>query len=412
MDYKKVLLNKLLDKFERSTSYLNEGSSRRVLIKLCSKEFPEYDIEKSEIKELINSIVRELEAQELVGFEWLKFEKGNIIEKVWLRPETINLAYKEAGRPLKSGRAFAIFKMVQELKTSISLPWISKYLEETESNIETYKCSTPLLPDDEKSARAILDALKAIDDQNNEEVLERVFSLRCFGDSKFFEKNVRKKVVSIIKNYLLCDYDYIEPPTEDEILAQVGIVKSPKQIDFCGGIIGKLAGENIDFSPFKHGITINSYTVKELEISSLKSVQKVLFVENKANYIDYVLKKKNENELVIFHGGFYSPVKGLFLKKVYEAGCKIKIPFYHWGDIDIGGFRIFKRLKTNIIPALKPLLMDKEAFLSREQYWIKFDEKYGSILEEMLGKEEYLEFHDVISSMLEVKSKLEQEAFL
>ncbi|NLW48791.1 MAG: hypothetical protein GXY86_15870, partial [Firmicutes bacterium] len=65
MDYKKVILNILLDKFERSKAYLDNGSSRRILLKLFSKEFSDYNIEKPEIKEFINSIVKELEAKQL-----------------------------------------------------------------------------------------------------------------------------------------------------------------------------------------------------------------------------------------------------------------------------------------------------------------------------------------------------------
>jgi len=124
------------------------------------------------------------------------------------------------------------------------------------------------------------------------------------------------------------------------------------------------------------------------------------------------LKKREEDELVIFHGGFYSPVREIFFKKVYEAGYKTGVEFYHWGDIDIGGFRMFSRLKTNIIPCLKPLLMDRNAFLSKREYWMAFDEKYGSVLKEMLKNAGFLEFHDVIEVMLEERSRLEQEAFL
>jgi hypothetical protein len=412
MDYKKAILNILLDKFERSKSYLGNESSRRVLLKLFSKEFPAYNIEKPEIRELINSIVRELAAKEIVGFEWLKFEKGNIIAKVWLRLENIDMAYHEAGRPAKSGRALAILQAVRELKEHIGLPWIKQYLEATEAYIETNKSVSPFLPDDESGAQAVLNALQAINDQNNAEFLERVFSLKCFGDSKFFERQVRKRVVNILKKYLLSDFDGVEPPSDAEILAQIGIVNSPEQIDFCGGIVGELAGEYVDFSIFKKGIAINSYTVKEIEITALKSIRKVLFIENKANYSDYILKRRNEDELVIFHGGFYSPVKGLFFKKIYEVGNRDGISFYHWGDIDVGGFRIFNRLQTNIIPGLKPYLMDKQAFLSQKQYWLAFDAKYGAILQEMLERVQFAEFWEVIGIMLKFKSKLEQEAFL
>jgi hypothetical protein len=412
MDYKGVLLNRLLDKYERSKSYLGADSSRRVLLKLCSEEFPEYDIEKPELKELINSIVEKLASNDLVGYQWLKYEKGNIIEKVWLKLDKVEMVYKEAGRLPKSGRVLAILEMVKELKEHISIPWITRYLEDTESNIDAKKSVTPFLPDDEKEAQAVLGAIKAIHDQNNEECLERVFSVRCFGDSKFFERSVKKRVIDIIRNYLLKSYDLIESPSDDEILAQVGIVKAPEQVEFCGGMLGVLAGKSIDFSVFTQGIAVNSHTVKAIEISELKSVQRVLFIENKTNYVDYVAKKKTEKELVIYHGGFYSPVKGLFFKKIYEAGLKTGVSFYHWSDIDIGGFRIFSRLKTNIILGLKPLFMDKAAFLSKRQYWIPFHEKYYSALEGMLRKDEFAEFHEVIKTMLEVRSRLEQEAFL
>jgi hypothetical protein len=412
MDYKKAILNILLDKFERSKSYLGNQSSRRILLNLFSKEFPGYNIEKPEIREFINSIVRELEAEEIIGFEWLKFEKGNIIEKVWLRLENIDAAYREAGRASKSHRALVILQMVRELKEHISLPWVKQYLEDTEANIETHKSASPFLPEDERGAQAVLNALKVIDAHHNEEYLERVFSLKCFGDSKFFEKQVRKRVVNILKRYLPGDLDGIEPPSDDEILAQIGIVSSPEQIDFCGGMVSTLAGKCVDFSVFKQGIAVNSYTAQEMEIVALKSIQKVLFIENKANYLDYLLKKRAENELVIFHGGFYSPVKGMFFQKIYEIGKRDGVSFYHWGDIDAGGFRMFNRLKTNIIPGLQPYLMDKSAFLSKKQYWLPFDEKYGSILEGMLGKDEFAEFWEVIGVMLTFKSKLEQEAFL
>jgi len=56
--------------------------------------------------------------------------------------------------------------------------------------------------------------------------------------------------------------------------------------------------------------------------------------------------------------------------------------------------------------------MDREAFLSRKQYWIGFDEKYGAELEKLLGLPDYAEFHDVIRTTLAERAKLEQEAFL
>ncbi len=64
-------------------------------------EFPEYDIENTYVRETWNSTISELSEQGLVDFNWLKFERGNIIEKVWLNLSGIENAYAVAGRKPK-----------------------------------------------------------------------------------------------------------------------------------------------------------------------------------------------------------------------------------------------------------------------------------------------------------------------
>lgn len=141
----------------------------------------------------------------------------------------------------------------------------------------------------------------------------------------------------------------------------------------------------------------------------IKNADRIIFIENKANYIDYIQNKKRDNECVIYHGGMYGPIKGQFFKNIYKVAKNSE--FYHWSDIDIGGFRIFVRLRK-IIPNIKPYKMDKKAFYSKKEYWKEIDEKYKSQLVKMREKEEYECFYDVIDEMLENNSKLEQEAFI
>lgn len=109
MDYKKLLLNRLLDKFERSKSYLDAGVSRRVMLKLGSADYPEYDIENSTIREIVNAGVMELNKKGILGYEWLKYEQGNIIHRVWLKPERVEDAYQEAGRMAKRKKSRSCF---------------------------------------------------------------------------------------------------------------------------------------------------------------------------------------------------------------------------------------------------------------------------------------------------------------
>lgn len=412
MDFKKYILNSLLDKYERSRAYLDGESTKRIMLRLCSGDMPEYNLEDTRVRELVNSTVQGLADSGIVDFEWMKFERDNIIDRAWLCLDRVSDAYQEAGRVPKKDKADLVLKTIREYLPHIKQPWIENFLKSAEDGIDNKKSITPYFPGDTDTALAMLDALKAIDHLEGEECPERVFSIKCFGSSKYFERHIKKRLARIIRQYLMDEKDSIEVPADDEMLAQVGIVKVFEQVEFCGDVLGRLYGKPADFSVFRHGIAINSRTAKDLEITGIDRVERILFIENKTNYMEYVLKEKKNNELVIFHGGFYSPVKGEFFNKVYEAGKKSGMQFYHWGDIDIGGFRMFKRLKENIIPELKPHLMDKKAFMSKENYWLSFNKKYKIALEKMLCDKGYSQFHDVIKKMLEVGARLEQEAFL
>lgn len=157
------------------------------------------------------------------------------------------------------------------------------------------------------------------------------------------------------------------------------------------------------------GSYINSYTVKEMKNLKIKNANRIIFIENKANYIDYIQNKMSDGEFIVYHGGMYGDVKGQFFKKLYEATKESE--FYHWSDIDIGGFKIFVRLRK-LMPSLKPYLMDSVALYSKKQYWKEMSKDYRDKLAELRKKEEYSCFYNVIDEMLKNNSKLEQEAFI
>jgi hypothetical protein len=413
LNYKKLLLNQLLEKYESSRAYLSDGqSSRRILLNICGPDFPEYNIENNERRRLINSVISDLKQDGLVDYEWMKHEKENIIYRVWLNLDNIDLAYKEADCIPKLEKVNSVLDIIREYQVMTVLPWLKEFLAAVEANIVKRKSLTPLLSVDVIQAKAILEALMVINGLGEEECLERVFSIKCYKDSKYFEKNTRNRVVGIIGRYLMKEDYALDTPSDDEVLALVGIVRHPEHVEFCGNITGTLLEKSVDFSMFEYGATINSHDIAKLKITGLPHIKHVVFIENKANYLDYILNRKRPDELVIWHGGFYSPARGLFFRKVYEAGCAAGIEYQHWSDIDLGGFRIFHRLKANIIPELIPMQMDRNALLSAKGSWVSFKRQYERELEKLLGLPEYAEFHDVIEVMLAEKAKLEQEAFL
>lgn len=85
---------------------------------------------------------------------------------------------------------------------------------------------------------------------------------------------------------------------------------------------------------------------------------------------------------------------------------------YFWGDIDLGGFKMFVRLKENIIPNLKPLNMGVVEYRKYLNSGLDKDNKYLDLLKELLNNNKYELFYDVIENIILNKKTIEQEIFL
>ena len=97
--------------------------------------------------------------------------------------------------------------------------------------------------------------------------------------------------------------------------------------------------------------------------------------------------------------------------QIAEEAEKSKIQVFHWSDIDLGGFRIFVRLRDEIFSSLRPYKMDLETL---EKYGDRCmpidDQNYLDSLAGLEAKAEYEVFYEVIRKMCSEKIRLEQEA--
>jgi hypothetical protein len=409
MDHKRYILNKLLDKYEDSSHYYNEtGTKRRVLLNFTRKEYPEYDIEDVENKRLIHFVLKVLEDKELIDLEWYPLEIGNIIKRISLNLERIEDAYLEIDRKSKKDLIKNTLIKLTNANANVNSDWIKRFFEDSISEILSKKKLNRYIPKDDDTLNMIIYVLQGIDTKDDDEMLERVFSKRYLGDSKIFERKVKARTVSIIDEYFLNNSGL----DEEHTLQKVGIVKSSEELLFYGPLVVDLFGRKIDFTHFCFGSSMNTNMIKSVRIADI-NVEKVITIENKANYLEYIKKKPMDN-LVIYLGGYYSPIKQLLLEKVYSyiKSHKDKTEFYHWGDIDYGGFSIYVQIKNNIIPVLKPLYMDVNTFKKYFKYTNNLEGQDLKNLQRVLNNPDYYVFSDLIKLMLEQDRKLEQEALL
>lgn len=405
------LLSALLDKYERSSAF-REGiaPTRRILLKLYDNghsDFPAYDIERSDSRVLINQTVIELANREFIAFNWMKGEQNHIVSKVWLVYERLSAVYNFVGRDPKSDTIDDICLELLGTLDVVRSPWARDFLRDSYNVISQKRSLGNRLPEDNDERHNLLQAITYIDKFSENEILERVFSIRCFGDSKLFERTVKSRFVSILRKYL----DAEDESTDEDLLRQVGIAKYPEQFEFCGNAaISFEDGGYINFSALTHGSCVSLPDLLSGELILYAGVTSVLTIENKANYIEYISKYKKACEFVVFHGGQYSPSKRKFFEAVATAaqGCT----WHHWSDIDYGGFIMLGRLRREINSDIKPYRMDKQELQHYKNFAASITSNYAEKLERLLVKTELSDCRPCIKYMVEAKEKLEQEAML
>lgn len=415
MTLKERMLNDLLDKYEKSTVYKSgyQGNKRRIMIGPREIEEHYWIRDNADRNREFIDILKELEAQKLVFFTWARFERDNLVNEFWLNtnPEAVEKTYQLIGRIPQKKKAEMLEEKIGALLPEIQADDIRSFLQDQILWLrENEKPSRFFFHAEFDKNDAILKLLAAVS-QNTEEETERILSQRLFHDSKYFEKELKSRLLVILR--YIDDYDDTGKEYDENLLRERGIVRYPEIMEFCGPISFLMDdGGEIDSSDEKYGAYVNSMTIRHSkELFVRKNIQRVLTIENKANYMDYILKEKKEDELVLFHGGFYSPIKGRFFRMIREALPDAN--YVHSGDIDLGGFRMFCRLKREAFPALVPFQMDIKTLVQYQKRAAYItDENYIHALQELLLQPEYEAFHSVIRFMVDHKLRLEQEALL
>ncbi len=424
-----LILNKLLDKYEKSSHYRETSlSNRRVIIKLGSRslDLKEYDIENYDKKMQIHTAVSRLSEMNLIGYKWERAEEGNILAEIWLSLENLDSAYREVGRISKKDVVNDVLSQIQQILSSSVTPidsdagsWILPGLEEIYNSSKASLSISSALPVDYELAGAFLKVLNDLSQPNFPEISIRAFSLSCFHDSKYLEKNLFSRLLSFVRNQCpnFRDIPAEEAVPEIELLEAVNLYRNPEIYEFCGAVqvtfrASQLnANMTIDYGIFGRGAALHSGSLTDVISMDAPEISKVLFIENRTNYEDYIAGKRTSDELVIFHGGFHNKKKANFFRFLVNA-VPLTAEIYHWGDIDLGGMKIFMQIQKDIAPNLMPYKMDSQTLLTMENYGISYSQAYRSQLLKAVEMSGFLQFSELIQAMLETGLRLEQEAFL
>jgi len=457
MDFERLILEKLITRYENSAHYRETATvDRRVMLKLGphSRDLKEYDIEQPEQKHAIHEAVLHLNESGLIRYEWERFNKGNVLSIVWLNLESIEKIYERLGRRPKRETVDTIRNVIhkmldeatvreEDLKNPglptvtepINKSWIISSLQEMKVRIDSTGRLTPLLPDDLSLAGDLLTVLRELMNLEFSEKYVRVFSLQCFQDSKYFEKNMLSRVLMLVRRFHPMmseagEADATDEVSDDSLLALIGLFRNPEIYEFCGPVelsfrlnpdkdvfvpesdTTSLHGQTgtLNYGVFRFGSALHSSSIADLKSIDASRIRRLLFIENRTSYHAYIRSERLPGELVVYHGGF----QGLTRLRFFCALAAATAPdatIHHWGDIDLGGIQIFLKLRQSI-PTLQPWRMDRSTLLAMREKALLFSPAYRKALQKAMDNPAYADFHDLIHAMLETGLRLEQEAFI
>ena len=281
--------------------------------------------------------------------------------------------------------------------------WLENYLEKLKERIAEGD-----LPKNIEKLEKYLDCYRGLDSLE-EPMMKRIFSKRYLKDSKIFEREMERNVVTAARRYcpeITADMD-IQTVLEQLLIeenSQELAVKGPLKLKIWKGSEAK----RVDLSDFTYGVVLNSQTVKhamvEVEQPALK---KIVTIENKTNYL---AMEYDPEILYIYSHGYFSPLEREFLKKLQRVIEGKDVEVFHSGDMDYGGIQIFLYNEKNIFPNLIPWKMDVPSYKAalENEKGIKLCSKKQKKLEALnAGKLEVLK-----QCILENKMEIEQEMLI
>ncbi len=405
----KEVLHALLDRCERRKDYGRAGkSSRRVLLPLNRKHFPDYfHVSDSRFRLMFNQEMEALERRGWVELDWVRFDRGHTLQRIALAEEALPEIYRVLERVPREHlyREAAAFMAGYEKEAPEELRRLCRELTARLAALQPLP--PPLKAEQPQHMRELLRGLQALFTAREGDIARRVLSVRLYGDSKRWEQ-LERGILQLARNFCLSPE---EAALDDAaLLAERGIIDHPSHIHLAGPLVFATARGEIDLSAFYPDLGLPVEMIRDLAIVESKAAA-VITIENKSSFYQY-LREGPTGRLVIYLGGYHNRGRRLLLEKLaaYYRKEGRAVPFYHWGDMDLGGFQIWRHLKTKTGIAFEPLLMDVQTYLRCCHLGRPLGKAYLAKLAALLDDPAYEIFHPLIRLMLEKKVRVEQEA--
>ncbi|MCI7213542.1 MAG: DUF2220 domain-containing protein [Bacillales bacterium] len=392
MNLENEILNSLLNSYEKSMVSKGLNKVRKdIKLDITNDIFETYRNDTSGTLDIV------IERIKRDGFANAIFTRDGQFQCLVLNLEkdSISNLYKKLGRidPNDLINDFIVEfenqKNGSDIIKSFSIKMIELLNDKKLSSVHHYVQS----PDEIK---VICKAINAMSDLEND-VQERIFCAKLFSDSKRFNE-LRGKISKIIRDFSNDPYD-----EEEDVIASMGVIKNTAYAFVKGNMSLKINDETIDLRKYGEPLALSDSAIKNLEVISINA-NKLFTVENLTSFDVF----NEKDSIVLYLGGFHNRVKRNLIEKIYKKSPSLT--FYHYGDIDAGGFYILNHLRNKTHINFVPYKMGIEELIKYRNNCKKLTQNDRKRLIAMLDNPDFSDFKDTIQYMLNENIKLEQEA--
>lgn len=339
------LLEKLLNSWQSNPN--RTARTTLVLNKKRASNF--FEVDHPDDRESLRAGLEEVESQGAIAIDRGKGYESKVLKRLILVDGEKLAAY--LGIPL-AARQVTNAKVVLESCVTGHHPWIGEWVQELLDRWGRNKPMNNLAPGDCETARLVVLALEAVAAGRQENLDLRTFSTRELGNSKAME-GLLPKFAAVWKRYHPSDLN------TDELAETLGLVKFPLPLLLRGPVVLQLATREVDCLGVEPFIGLPPQSIMGVKTDRLPDY--VLTIENLASFNRHAAEI-HDSGLVIYTAGFPSPGVGEFLRKL-DARLPESIPFFHWGDLDEGGLKIFAYVQTFLCRTLRPHLMTADLLM-------------------------------------------------
>jgi hypothetical protein len=177
----------------------------------------------------------------------------------------------------------------------------------------------------------------------------RTFSLKVTGDSKAFDRHAARIAAALATRFGEAAL------TAEAVWDRIGLERFSHPVHVKGCVLAKDANGILVHGRTAPFASFHPELLPLIELYERPSA--ILTIENYASFNRYV-REIDDEALIVYTGGFAS-AGTIELLKSFLGMAGPAVPFFHWGDIDPGGLRIFRFLEEVLPRRPRPHLMDR-----------------------------------------------------